>query len=161
MPQRLIGTAVLVLLAFALGCSTLSSSKQDPEGEAVLSANASQELDSPAYAFDDVEVPADMNLQSDESFIMQTPQVKAGALVYTGWVDPASLFSYYMRKMENAGWSPLSYFKYGHHLMVFQKPEKVCVIRIHKGHFTTRLEIWVSPSMPDQADGVSERVLPQ
>ncbi|WP_027370585.1 hypothetical protein [Desulfovermiculus halophilus] len=153
-------TAIVLACLGAFGCSALSSSQSSPQG-ATLSGNATLETPAPAYEFTDVRIPGEMKLQSDDSFIMQTPQVKAGALVYTGWVDPTSLSSFYLREMPEAGWSPLSYFKYGHHLMVFEKPEKVCVIRIHKGHFSTRLEIWVSPAVNQDGSEFSERVLSQ
>jgi hypothetical protein len=149
------------LLALALGCSSLPRSQPEAGMYGQASTNATQETESFAYQFNDILVPAEMKLQSDESFIMQTPQVKAGALVYTGWVDPSSLSSFYMNNMPGAGWTPLSYFQYGHYLLVFSKADKVCVIRINKGRLTTRVEIWVSPAMTSPASDISEKVLTQ
>ncbi|MBS3780508.1 MAG: hypothetical protein KGY41_08945 [Desulfovermiculus sp.] len=150
------------LLALALGCSSLSRSQPEAGMYGQAAANATQGSESLAYQFSDVPVPAEMKLQSDESFIMQTPQVKAGALVYTGWrVDPSSLSTFYMRNMPQEGWTPLSYFQYGHYLLVFHKAEKVSVIRINKGRLTTKMEIWVSPSMSSSTSDPSERVLNQ
>jgi len=148
------------LLFLAAGCSSLSRTQPGTEAYGgVSSANATQETGALAYEFDDVPSPVEMKLQSDESFIMQTPQVKAGALVYTGWVDPSSLSSFYMSNMPGDGWTPLSYFQYGHYLLVFGKADKVCVIRINKGRLTTRLEIWVSPAMASPVSDISEKVL--
>ena len=163
MRKSIIWTTIVLVLGCAFGCSTLSRSQPDTAGGDILVTNATQGTKAPAYQFIDIDVPSEMKLQNDDSFIMQTPQVKAGALVYTGWVDPVSLSSFYLRTMPNAGWSPMSYFTYGHYLMVFQKPEKVCVIRIHKGRLSTRLEIWVSPSISSSSDEneFSQRVLPQ
>jgi hypothetical protein len=161
MRKAIFCTAIVLVLGCALGCSTLFRSQSDAEGRDFLTTNATQHSKAPAYQFDDVQVPSELELQSDESFIMQTPHVKAGALVYTGWVDPVSLSSFYLRTMPEAGWSPMSYFTYGHYLMVFQKPEKVCVVRIHKGRLTTRLEIWVSPAISNAENEFSQRVLPQ
>ena len=149
------------LLALALGCSSLPRSQPEAGMYGQASANATQETESFAYQFNDVPVPAEMKLQSDESFIMQTPQVKAGALVYTGWVDPSSLSTFFMRNMPQEGWTSLSYFQYGHYLLVFRKAEKVSVIRINKGHLTTKLEIWVSPAISSPTSDLSERVLNQ
>lgn len=150
-----------ILLSMALGCTALTRSNSDQNPEAGMSANASLDSAATDYDFDDVVIPAEMKLQKDESFIMQTPQVKAGILVYTGWVDPVSLFSFYLQAMPNEGWKPLSHFKYGHYLLVFEKTKKVSVIRIRKSRFTTRLEIWVSPAMSESESGISERVLTQ
>ncbi len=161
MHKGILWTAIVLVLGCALGCSTLSRSQADTEGKDLLTTNATEHNKAPAYQFKDVKVPSELELQNDESFIMQTPQVKAGALVYTGWVDPVSLSSFYLRTMPEDGWSPMSYFTYGHYLMVFQKPERVCVIRIHKGRLTTRLEIWVSPAISNAENGFSQRVLPQ
>lgn len=150
------------LLALAVGCSSMS--RTQPETEAygnVSTNNATVQSSSSAYEFDDVPTPVEMNLQSDESFIMETPQVKAGALVYTGWVDSGSLSSFYLRNMPQEGWTPISYFKYDHYLHVFRKADKVCVIRIIKGRFSTKLEIWVSPAMSSSQSDLSEKVLTQ
>ncbi len=161
MYRGLIFLTASALLVLTAGCSTFSSSQPDAKGMATVATNSSLSQASPAYDFEDIGVPSEMSLQNDESFIMQTPQVKAGTLVYTGWVEPLSLFNYYRDSMPQDGWKPLSYFKYGHFLFVFQKPDKVCVIRISKGRFSTRLEISVSPSMSSDDSGLSERALPQ
>ncbi len=149
------------LLALALGCSSLSRSQPEAGMYGQASANATQGSEPSAYQFNDVPIPAEMKLQSDESFIMQTPQVKAGALVYTGWVDPSSLSTFFMRNMPQEGWTSLSYFQYGHYLLVFRKAEKVGVIRINKGRLTTKLEIWVSPAISSSTSDLSEKVLNQ
>lgn len=161
MHKGLACTLSAVLLTLVLGCSTLSPSQPETGTYESESTNSSQQTGSLAYSFEDIGVPTEMKLQSDESFIMQTPQVKAGTLVYTGWVDADSLSSYYMRSLPRDGWTPLSYFTYDHYLLVFQKPEKVSVIRINKGHLTTRLEIWVSPDVSAAETEFSERVLTQ
>jgi hypothetical protein len=161
MRRRIFWFLTAILLSLALGCTALTRSNSDPNPEAGISTNASLDSTATDYDFDDVVIPSEMKLQKDESFIMQTPQVKAGILVYSGWVDPVSLFSFYLRAMPNEGWKPLSYFKYGHYLLVFEKTEKVSVIRIRKGRFSTRLEIWVSPAMSVSESDISERVLSQ
>ncbi|MFO7878376.1 MAG: hypothetical protein R6U55_17545 [Desulfovermiculus sp.] len=161
MHRKIFWFLTAILLSMALGCTALTRSNSDQNAEAGASANASLDSAASDYDFDDVVIPAEMKLQKDESFIMQTPQVKAGILVYTGWVDPVSLFSFYLSAMPNEGWNPLSYFKYGHYLLVFEKTDKVSVIRIRKGSFSTRLEIWVSPAMSVNESGISERVLSQ
>jgi len=161
MYRGLILVMASALLALTAGCSTFSSPQPDDGGMASVATNSTMNQTSPAYDFEDIGVPSEMSLQNDKSFIMQTPQVKAGTLVYTGWVDPLSLFDYYRDSMPQDGWKPLSFFKYGHFLFVFQKPDKVCVIRINKGRFSTRLEIWVSPSVSSADSGLSERALSQ
>lgn len=161
MYRGLIVLLASALLALSAGCSTFSSPQPDDGGMATVATNSSMSRTSPAYDFEDIGVPSEMSLQNDKSFIMQTPQVKAGTLVYTGWVDPLSLFDYYRDSMPQDGWKPLSFFKYGHFLFVFHKPDKVCVIRINKGRFSTRLEISVSPSVSSSDSGLSERALSQ
>lgn len=161
MYRGLIVLLASALLALSAGCSTFSSPQPDDGGMATVATNSSMSQTSPAYDFEDIGVPSEMSLQNDKSFIMQTPQVKAGTLVYTGWVDPLSLFDYYRDSMPQDGWKPLSFFKYGHFLFVFHKPDKVCVIRINKGRFSTRLEISVSPSVSSSDSGLSERALSQ
>ena len=161
MSRSLLSTLIFVLTLTLVACSSLNRPQTGVQSSVPGSENASLALSGSGYEFDDIKVPADMDLQADESFMMQTPQIKAGSLVYSGWVDPISLFDYYLQSMPAQGWTPLSYFKYGRFLLVFQKQDKVSVIRIHKARFSTRLEIWVSPAMPHQDTGVSERILLQ
>ena len=104
------------------------------------------------YDFDDVPVPTQMELQPKQSIIFETPDIKAGVIVFTGRVDPLSLFNYFVVSLKNEGWHLRSYFKYQRYIMVFEKPTKDCIIRIIENGLSTELQVWVTPRFKERID---------
>ncbi len=97
------------------------------------------------YDFDDILVPKEMELQTNESFILETPNQKTGVMVFEGKVEILSLTSFFINNMNKDGWSLLSAFKSNRTILVFEKIDRICVMNITNGKFSTLLEIWVSP----------------
>lgn len=97
------------------------------------------------YDFDDILVPRDMKLLPRSSFVVETPGVKAGMLVFRGRVDPVSLTSFFSNNMLKDGWRMSSSFRYQRTIMVFTKPDRDCIINIQDGRLFTRMEIWIAP----------------
>ena len=97
------------------------------------------------YDFDDILVPRDMELQPRSSFVLETPGVKAGVLVFKGRVDPISLTSFFTNNMLKDGWQMSSSFRYQRTIMVFTKPDRDCIINIQDGRISTTMEIWIAP----------------
>ncbi|PTN36531.1 hypothetical protein [Desulfonatronum sp. SC1] len=103
------------------------------------------------YDFDDILVPRDMELVPRSSFVLETPGVKAGMLVFKGRVDPVSLTTFFTNNMLKDGWHLSSSFRYQRTIMVFTKPERDCIINIHDGRFSTEMEIWIAPKAASNA----------
>jgi hypothetical protein len=99
------------------------------------------------HDFEDVLIPSEMKLLSKDSILFETPQVKTGVLVYEGRVDAVSLFNFFMGNMPKDNWTVRSYFKYNRYLLVFEKPEKDCIITIVDRPMSTLLEISVAPRL--------------
>lgn len=97
------------------------------------------------YDFDDILVPRAMTLQNQKSFIFETPKVKGGLLTFTGRVDAMSLATFFVNNMLKDGWKLSSSLKFHRTVLVFNKPDKDCVITIKDGRFTTHLEILIAP----------------
>ncbi|HKK34007.1 MAG TPA: hypothetical protein VJ934_10675 [Desulfomicrobiaceae bacterium] len=97
------------------------------------------------YDFDDILVPKEMELTPKNSLLLETPQVKAGVIQFKGRVEPISLFDFFQTNMPKDGWQLRSYIKYGRYLMVYEKPDRDCVISIDESSLTTSMEIWVTP----------------
>lgn len=134
--------AQLLLLAFFLtnaGCATLSgSSSQDPGSPLAQTAFS--------YDFKDIQVPQEMEIQTDKSSISPVDGGKAGVIRFRGRAEPISLFDYFYNTMPKDGWTLLSFQKYQRYLMVFTKDTRVCVITVEEAAvYYTLLEIWVSP----------------
>lgn len=103
--------------------------------------------DSSYFDFSDILIPREMKLDPDSSLLFEAADLKAGRLRFKGWVDPVSLFDFFMDNMPQDNWRLRSYFKYGVYLLVFEKPDRDCIISIHKGALNSWLEIWVTPRL--------------
>lgn len=97
-----------------------------------------------------------------------TPQFKAGILVYKGRVDYISLANFFENNMIKDNWNMRSKIRYSRTIMVFEKPDRDCIINIIDQTFNTVVEVMVAPRMdPRTASGVRsgevplERDLPQ
>ena len=99
------------------------------------------------YDFTDILIPLEMKLDPDSSLLFETSNIKAGRICFKGWVDPVSVFNFFIKNMSRDNWKLRSYFKYGVYLMVFEKPDRDCIISIHKKTLSTWLEIWVTPRL--------------
>ncbi|WP_456325287.1 hypothetical protein [Desulfonauticus submarinus] len=99
------------------------------------------------YDFDDIPVPKEMKLVPKKSILFESAALKAGVVTFEGMVDPVSLFDYYVNSMPQENWSLRSYFKYGQYILVFEKPDKDCIIHIKDKPFNTEMQIWVTPRL--------------
>lgn len=146
---------ILVLLFMTLAsCSTkFFGSETDTEDQGDMAISP---VDSTTFYqdFDDILVPKEMELQTNSSFIFETPQVKAGVLVFKGRVDAVSLATFFENNMLKDGWTRSSSFKYQRAIMVFTKPDRDCIINIIEHRFSTLLEIWVAPKTEHSGSAV-------
>lgn len=155
-------TRALVFLTIGLlllpSCSTFQRAQQPSPGDAPRSGV--QTRPSPRYLdFDDILLPRAMDIVRDKSLLFETPGVKAGLLVFRGRVEPSSLFDFFMANMPKDNWQLRSYFKYNPYIMVFEKPDRDCVISLEEGTLRTELQIWVTPRYSGALDQPGETVL--
>jgi hypothetical protein len=130
----------ILCLSFA-GCAAFQKQESEP-----ASASKTQGFNQAFYGFPDVPVPKELNIVNDRSFVYETPTFKAGVIVFTGNVDPASVESYYKLNMAKNGWKYINSFRYKDIVMNYAKEDKTCNIKISRGAFQTELEIWVGPA---------------
>ncbi|RQD68241.1 MAG: hypothetical protein D5R98_00140 [Desulfonatronovibrio sp. MSAO_Bac4] len=153
---------LLLLIMFIAGCANMQRSSSEnsyepletyPVDDQITTGDDVAVNDSHRhryYDFDDIPVPNEMKIDTSESILFESQNIKAGSLTFTGRVDPDSLFSYFQVAMQNEGWRPLSYIRYGSYILTFDKPDKLCIIRIIERSFRSELQIWVSPKIsPD------------
>lgn len=95
--------------------------------------------------FDDVLIPNEMELDQKSSFVFETPQFKTGIVTYKGRVDAVSLANFFEKELSKDNWRLRSKIKYSRTLMVFEKPDRDCVINIIDETFNTVVEIMVAP----------------
>jgi len=142
MNKKLI-SILFILIFFGIGCLNQRPSPSAPAPKETTAS--SQAADQAYYDFDDIPVPQEMKLEPKKSILFESAGVKAGVLVFRGRVNALSLFNYYINSMPQADWKLRSYFKYGQYLLVFEKPNKDCVIHIKDNLLDTELQIWVTP----------------
>jgi len=138
----------LFLMLFAASCA--QTFKSTPGSKPSASVTKAQGLPSKGtpdsyYDFDDILVPKEMELVPKSSLLFETPELKAGVIFFEGRVDPVSLFDFFMTNMPKDNWQLRSYFKYGRYIIVFEKPDKDCIISIDEKTLTTELEMWITP----------------
>ena len=134
-----------LLLCSTMACATTGQRAQKGAADSQPVVEQAKKPTNFYYDFDDVLVPKEMELNAKESLMFETPHVKAGLLSFSGRVEPVSLFNFFRANMPKDGWQMRSYFKYGRYIIVFEKPEKDCILSITEGHLKTSLEIWITP----------------
>ena len=71
----------------------------------VLAAGCATAPSKPPYtAFETIPVPKGLEYRPDESTVIETPEVKAGRIVYRGRLEPESLASLMRSSLESNGW---------------------------------------------------------
>jgi hypothetical protein len=140
---------MLLLLTFT-GCATSTLSEQTPApGEPPPATKAVEYETARYYDFEDVPIPAEMELKTDRSFVFQAPEFAAGLLAFSGRVELNSLISFFRIKLPDDGWRFLSSIKSPKTILFFQKGNRLCIITIISKAFTTDAEILVAQGFRD------------
>ncbi len=135
-----------ILLGSLFACTPKATDPAAAPADAAAPAPAAEQGPTDFYYdFDDILVPKEMELQTGDSFILETPSQKNGVMVFEGKVEILSLTSFFINNMNKDGWNLLSAFKSSRTILVFEKTDRICVMNITDSKFNTLLEIWVSP----------------
>ena len=148
--MRNLAFILLPFLFFIISCgTTIQSRSKSVSSEPVQKTKDAsyQETVNSYYDFDDILVPKGMKLVPKSCLLFETPQLKAGLLHFEGRVEPVSLFNFFINNMPKDNWQLSSYVKYGRYIIVFEKPDKDCVISINEMTLKTMLQIWVTPRL--------------
>lgn len=143
MRKSLIFILALVVLMAVAGCSSLQKDKQTSPAPVAKQ----QEPMGSYHEFEDVLIPKEMDLDPKRSFVFETPQFKTGILVYEGRVEAVSLANFVEKNMVQDNWRMRSKIKYNRTIMVFEKPDRDCIINIEDETFKTVLEVMMAPRM--------------
>jgi len=151
----------LVVICFALSliCVGCAAFQQKETTSDTPASSKPQGFNQQFYGFPDVPVPKEVDIVTERSFVYEAPSFKAGVIVFSGNVDPASLESYFKINMSKNGWRYINSFRYKDIMLNYMKDDKTCTIKISRGAFKTELEVWVGPTdkgpitKPDPADG--------
>jgi hypothetical protein len=97
------------------------------------------------YDFTDIPVPSELKLLPKESYVFQSGSLKTGVLTLKGRVDINSALNFFQMAMPRENWKPKGGFRYKRSVLIFEKPDKTCVINFYEKMFYTYVEIYVAP----------------
>lgn len=152
---RPLGVVPIVFICFFLiaGCAARQSPPPNPVtappgaspgGPSQPTSNAGPHPN--FYDFPDVPVPSELSRYDSDSFVFQSGQLKAGLMVLRGArVEVASVISFFQMAMPREGWKPKGGFSSGRTLLIFEKPDKTCVIILHASTIYTWVDVYVAP----------------
>ena len=95
--------------------------------------------------FPDIPIPSELDLQPKDSYVFQAGTIKTGILTLRGRVDINSLINFFTMAMPRESWKPKGIFRYKRSALIFEKPEKTCVILLSESTIHTYVEIYVAP----------------
>jgi len=140
--------AVTALLVVS-GCAGRSTPPPNPvfsPPQATVAAPTTSAAQPVFYDFPDIPIPHELSLRSDDSYIYQEGQIRAGFLTLRGRVDLSSVVNFFQLALPREGWTPKGGFRYLRSVLIFEKPGKTCVINMYEKLFYTYVEIYVAPT---------------
>ena len=141
--KRIVYIIIGILLIFINSCA--ENRPKPPEIAKLTPEKLKEERTTTYYDFDDVPIPKEMKLITEKSFLVEYANLKGGIMHFEGRVEPLSLFNFFYVGLQKEGWNLIGYFKYGPYIILMEKPDKECVIRIEDSGWNTKLEIWLTP----------------
>ncbi len=144
--KRAISAAIVVIVF--LSFSSCAENKPKPSSEPAVSAPqpaTKEEKTSTYYDFNDIPVPTEMRLVTKRSSLVEYANLKGGIMHFEGRVEPLSLFNFFYVGLQKEGWNVVGYFKYKPYILLMEKPDKICFVRIEENGWNTNLEIWITP----------------
>lgn len=95
--------------------------------------------------FPDIPIPNELQLEEENSFVFHAGGFKTGILTLRGRVDTNSVITFFQAAMPRENWKPRGGFSYRRSILIFEKPDKTCVINLYEKLYYTYVEIYVAP----------------
>ena len=140
----LFGVMAVLMMVFS-GC-TGTSVKKENVGPTPIATEGKALGNNKYYDFPDVLIPGELKVKTKRSSIYRTPGFVAGLLVFQGRVDGNSLSAFFENNMAKDNWRSKAAIKFNPMILIFEKENRVCVIRIEEGTLTTDVEVWMAPT---------------
>jgi hypothetical protein len=137
--------ALLLLVVSALGSCASTPWESSPTGGTPAPAPVSTPAPPVAYDFPDVPIPAELELVPGDSYVFQGAKTKAGLLVFKGRVEARSVLDFFQLAMPRENWQFKGGFRHKKSILVFEKPEKICLVNVHEDWIYTHVEVYLTP----------------
>ena len=102
------------------------------------------------YDFSDIPTPQELSLVHGDSYVLEVGSAKAGLLVLKGRVEPNSVMRFFDAALPREHWIKKGSLRYQRSVLIFEKPDKGCIINIYERNFATNVEIYVIPYQQQQ-----------
>lgn len=149
----ILSAMMVVLLIMFFGCIGTSVNKES-------AATQTDSLESKSsghnqyYDFPDVLIPGELKVQTKRSSVYRTPGFAAGLMVFEGRYDGSSLAVFFESNMAKDNWRSKAAIKFNPMILIFEKENRVCVIRIEEYTFLTRVEVWMAPASKESVSTI-------
>jgi hypothetical protein len=97
------------------------------------------------YDFKDIPTPRELTFSPNDSYVFEAGKTKAGFIVLRCRVEMNSIFRFFESALPHEGWNKKGSFRSGRSVLIFEKPDKACIINIYESNFLTYVEIYVIP----------------
>lgn len=150
-------SVILVVIGLLYGCGSMGGRNSPPPNPVSQTSQEAPQPSTPGpaissgprplyYDFPDIPIPVELKLVSEDSSTFQSGNMKSGILTLRGRVDLNSVINFFQMAMPRENWKPKGGFRYRRSILMFEKPEKTCVINLYEKMYYTYVEIVVAPS---------------
>ncbi len=146
---------VSALMLFLGGCAWFNTSTSSGAGSSSAPATTTAAAAPSFYDFQDIPIPSELSLVTKESTVFQGGAVKGGMLTFKGRVEPSSVVNFFMVALARENWKHRGDIRYRKSVLLFEKPDRFCIISIRESTYHTYVELYVVPT----ATGTQSRIL--
>ena len=129
---------VFILVSSLYGCATMQEQPTSAQGLAASSM----------LRFNDVPYPAGFKILTEKSFILESGNVRAGVLKYTGKGNVEDIVRFYKTKMPTYNWALLNILEYGERMLNFERENEGCLITIKSKGRRVDISVSLAPKSP-------------
>lgn len=142
--QLLAGLALV--WALASGCAQSAGSAGAAGQTGGVTAGAPKDRGALNMIFPDFPVPRQLEVMTDESFILSLPQFRGGIIVLKGSIPPESVQNFFLAELPKRGWQFVSSLASKASFLAFKKDAGgQCLIKYQGLPFKrSKVEIWLA-----------------
>ncbi len=145
-----------VLTVLLGGCAWFNTSTSPGAGSSTQPATTTAAVTPSFYDFPDIPIPSELSLVTKESTVFQGGAVKGGMLTFKGRVEPSSVVNFFMVALARENWKHRGDIRYRKSVLLFEKPDRFCIISIRESSYYTYVELYVVPTATGARSGAVE-----
>lgn len=161
MHRTFILALAMVFMVTASGCMGSALKDRDESAPEKQQAVVQAQSVGSYQEFDDVLIPNGMERVYEESSVTILPTFKMGIITYKGNLNAAQLAHFFEKELSKDNWKLRSNTQFQKRfILVFEKPERDCIINITDETFKTLLEVMVTPRLDNGGAAVRPQEVP-